>query len=411
MNKNYVYLWCSQFCSTIGSWIYYSFLFAVINQKFSATAIGWLVFSYTFPSIAVIPFIGVYIDRYDKKKILVLSYLISTIFPVILLVKFNLFTIYTCSFLSSCLFAISFIATRVIIRDMAVESKALIKLYSFLAFGFIFSTMLGGAIGGILVDWVNIKRILLLNVGLLLVSTISLLRLDVSLTCPNKNKKESVFSNFLNGSIIYVREKNIVKQVSSFCIIIFLGSIVNNFIITYVHHVFPFHKGLFGMFLFGGGFGSCIGWYLTSKFLSMRELSTLQNIFQLLVPVFALAILLLASAQNKALAIFVFLLFNMVSMVMKNITQSVVYLSTGGGYLGRIISIYNAQISLFSIFGALAGGLLIDKINVIKIYKLTGGFALVISLLLIIFNMRFFLSKAKTVFSKNMCNYLSKFKS
>jgi len=72
--KTFIIIWSGQFISRIGTAMTrFALLIWAYKQTGSATSVALLGFAAFLPMILISPFAGVWIDRFDRRKILILS--------------------------------------------------------------------------------------------------------------------------------------------------------------------------------------------------------------------------------------------------------------------------------------------------------------------------------------------------
>ena len=94
--KPFLYLWIGEIFTQIPTHLFNFFLIILVfNITHSNTAVSGVVLSFTIPAIFFGSIAGVYVDRWGKKKVLIMSNIIRAVLMIILIffIK-NLFVIY-----------------------------------------------------------------------------------------------------------------------------------------------------------------------------------------------------------------------------------------------------------------------------------------------------------------------------
>lgn len=166
--KNFMIFSISQSFSLFGDKLDYMAILAMISflaQKKNlnaSRAISFLSIIITLPTILFGPFAGVFIDRWDKKKILIycdfFRALLVAFIPFLILNTFNLSFVYIICFFVF-LFGLFFNATRLSILPYLVAKRRLLAANSFNNLLGRIATLLGMLVGGFIVDWQIWKRI------------------------------------------------------------------------------------------------------------------------------------------------------------------------------------------------------------------------------------------------------------
>lgn len=151
----------SQAVSLFGDKLNYMALLAMIayfSQKLnweSARAISFLSVVITLPTIIFGPFAGILIDRWDKRKVLLICdfsrAILVALIPIIILKTQSLFIVYSIAFLVF-LFGLFFNTSRLSIIPNLVAQSRLLAANSLLNFLGRIATFLGIFLGGIVVD-------------------------------------------------------------------------------------------------------------------------------------------------------------------------------------------------------------------------------------------------------------------
>lgn len=142
--RSFLYLWVGEVFIQVASNIFNFFLiFTVFKLTNSSTAVSGVVLSFTVPAILFGSIAGVYVDRWSKKKVLVITNTIRALLLIFLAFNLNnLFMIYFVSVLFSTLFQF-FIPAEAPIIPTIVKKELL--LHANALFGLaIFGSMLVG---------------------------------------------------------------------------------------------------------------------------------------------------------------------------------------------------------------------------------------------------------------------------
>src|SRR5437879_2955365 len=99
--KSFVYLLTSEIFTQLAVNIFNFFLILVVfEQTHSNTAVSGIVLSFTIPAIIFGSFAGAYVDRWDKKTVLIVSNTLQVFLLILLALSLQyVFMIYVVSFL------------------------------------------------------------------------------------------------------------------------------------------------------------------------------------------------------------------------------------------------------------------------------------------------------------------------
>lgn len=173
-NKNFSLLWTSQLISTMGSAL--TSLAAsiyVYRLTGSAASVGLMLIATAAPSLIVGLIAGVFVDRYDRKKIMVISNVIRAIlvFSIPFLVANNIAWLYIIVALSASIGQFFDPALESIMPEVASEEE-LAAANSMMAISSFGSTAIGFAASGLIASQADIRWAFYLDALSFLVSTL-----------------------------------------------------------------------------------------------------------------------------------------------------------------------------------------------------------------------------------------------
>lgn len=153
-NKEFLKIWISQLISSVCAYMLNFILMGIVYQATGSTvAIGLLWGFYILPSIALGPFVGVFLDYLDKKRILVFSSLIQALVVLLYLgVRQGIWPIYTIVLLYSLCDEFFNPAVSVLVPSL-VKKKELAVANSIFLFTVQGSFVLGFLIGGLILKF------------------------------------------------------------------------------------------------------------------------------------------------------------------------------------------------------------------------------------------------------------------
>jgi MFS family permease len=201
-SPNIIFLLISRIISIFGTEIY-NFTLALYILKVTGSGLSFavsLIFG-VLPRVILGPIAGTLADRIDRKKLIIISDILSAFIVFVLLIYSILFglkiySIYICSL---------FLNTTIIFFDIAftssipniVDDKKLMQVYSLDETINSLASIMSPFIGGILFVFININIFIFINVISFLLSTILELFIDF-----NYNKKEYKCNNIKNNNIL-----------------------------------------------------------------------------------------------------------------------------------------------------------------------------------------------------------------
>lgn len=179
-NKNFLILWAGQVFSQLADRIVLVVFIAVITAHFGAndTYNSYLYIAFTIPAILLTAVAGVFVDRWPRRAVLVLTSLMRALFVAFLPIaaKGGLLSIYTLAFLLSA-------ATQFFVPAEAATIPMIVRKADLLAANAMFTTTMmasvifGFALGDPLIELFSLKQVHWSIVGFFCLSTAILMLL------------------------------------------------------------------------------------------------------------------------------------------------------------------------------------------------------------------------------------------
>lgn len=231
-NRNYMLLWAGLTVSRFGYRFFnLAILWFVMQETGSALSLGMTVLCFTVPTIIIEPLAGVAADRFDKKKIMVLSDIFtgSTMLIIAILMIYGslalplLYALLVCLAASMALFNPS--ANSSI--PLLVQEEQLTKANSLNQLSTQGSNILGPALAGVLIGFVgNIGFLLIISGAAFIISAITESWIKVPrINNHKKDGKQSFVSEMLDGF-------QYVKKDKALLFLVIVGGIIINFFLA-----------------------------------------------------------------------------------------------------------------------------------------------------------------------------------
>lgn len=150
-NRDFLPLWSGLLVSNLGDWINYVAMYAVVYQQTrSALAVVGLRLIHIVPELLFASFAGVFVDRWNRKKTLVIAPLFSAVFVALLMFAHPVALIFVAEAaltLAAMVFepAVSATIPNIVGADNLVQANTLARTTETVA------TLVGGLVGGLLV--------------------------------------------------------------------------------------------------------------------------------------------------------------------------------------------------------------------------------------------------------------------
>tara|TARA_Y100000768_G_scaffold242069_1_gene183426 strand:+ start:2666 stop:3907 length:1242 start_codon:yes stop_codon:yes gene_type:complete len=398
-NKVYRKLWGIGFVQAIMRWMELTalgiFVFQLTESPFWVAMVG---FSHILPLFLFGSLLGLFSEKYQRKKIIFISYFILSIINLLLFLLaifefIELWHILLGTFFSGIIWAEDFPVRMGLISD-DIDESFLSK-----AVGLDLTTsnicrIIGPFIAGIYMSYIGIEAVYISGVIFMLVGSLIGYKLKES-NNSNVNTNDnfgSYFSNILEG-IKYIRSSNIIFPT------LIITVVMNIFAFSYRNMVpvigaeslliTPF---LVGVLISFEGIGATIA----STILSLKLNIQLSNRFYFFGCIIFLIMIFLLGINDKFLLAIIFMLLAGMSMASFGITQKLIIISNSDkAHRGRVLGVLAASIGTAPL-GAILLGFTASIFNAnmaLVIFSILG----LLLCLLVILNYRMFLSTDKSV--------------
>jgi MFS family permease len=257
-NRSFAVLWLGLLVSNLGDWINYVAMFTVVYEMtHSPLAVVGLRLVHIVPELVLGPFVGVFVDRWSRKKTLIVSPLVAAVFVALLVAAHPVALVYVAELvitLAGMFFdpAVSASMPNIVAPHHLVHANTLTRITSTV------STLVGGLMGGILVSGLGPR----FAFGLDAVSFLVIAVLVTTVHVPDVRTARSVASiehELLEG-MHYLRERPLVATVvTAGALFVFAPS--SMFTLGIVFSKSALHAGTagYGVLLAGLGAGSFLG--------------------------------------------------------------------------------------------------------------------------------------------------------
>lgn len=165
-NRNFFLLWSGGLISMIGNWMLMAALpFYVYQLTGSALATSGLLMAYLAPGMLFGSVAGVFVDRWDRKRVLVFgNFVQAAIIPLLLLVEANgwIWLIYVVAFAESTVSQFLAPAENALLPQL-VDEEHLVSANSLNALNDNLARIVGAALGGILLGTIGFNNVVLFD--------------------------------------------------------------------------------------------------------------------------------------------------------------------------------------------------------------------------------------------------------
>lgn len=396
-NRNFLIFFSSGFISAFGDSIYNIAIMWYILNTIPAGKSGIVLAIFTtsiiLPKILFGPFIGVFIDKYDRKKIMIYSDLFRALLIGVLFVSIHfkflpLIFIFITTFVSEAftlLFSTTFSSSiiNIIDEDLLLEANSMHRFINQI------STVLGAAIAGVLYYIITFEGIMLLNALSFIVSGIALRFIEYRTGKEKVKKSGMFFSDFMEGLDYLKRNQSLLTMAVFSMIMNFvfvpIFSIIIPKIIKYDLNLSSKEFGLYEAVLSTGVILSCLIVPISVKRIDIRRIFFGSLFIRTILFILLGSIPLFLKDNQQAnyssfliLTFIVFLIAGINSFINLPI-DSILQKSVENEYRGRFFGMYFTLKGICVPFGCFIFGIFSDYLNSFTIINITALVLLIVS--------------------------------
>jgi predicted MFS family arabinose efflux permease len=384
-HRDFTLLWSGGLIALAGDYILITALpFFIYSLTGSALAAGLLFTCYTAPSILFGSVAGVFVDRWDRKRTMVIANLLRAVVLLPLLFVRSpewVWVIYVALFAQTSI-ALFFVPAENALLPTLVGEQHLMAANSLNALNDSLARLLGPALGGMLLGLLGVSGVALANVTTYLIAAGMIALIVARATPPSQTRIATdarspwgaVWREWIDG-LRLVRQSRIVTGLFVVMATAMVGSgIINTLIVVFVQDVIGGDAVAFGWIMTLQGIGGIVGGVL------MGTLGARFNAPQLITAGLVLAgVVFLGMLYNATLTLtlalipligagFVAALVSIQTMLQRHVEDA---------YRGRVFASFSTIIAIASLFGTAFAGVLGDRIGAMPLlYTSAALFAL-----------------------------------
>lgn len=228
-NKDFIILWMGQNISKLGTSLYnIALMWYMYKKTGSAITLGISVLCFTVPAVLIAPLAGVFADRFDKKKIIIITDILNGIIMLIFsyfifLDRYPVYVMYIFTIISSMVSAVFNPAITSAI-PIIVDEKDLKGANTMNQIALQIINIFGPALAGIIIAFMSIWLLFLVNgLSFLICATIESFIMIPKNTILKNNY--AIVSQFKEGLIYVAKDKTLLYLVLA-------GGVIINFFLA-----------------------------------------------------------------------------------------------------------------------------------------------------------------------------------
>jgi predicted MFS family arabinose efflux permease len=389
-NKNFALLWTGGLISMIGNWMLMVALpFHVYSLTGSALAASGILMAMVAPGIFFGSIAGVFVDRWDRKKVMVIISALQamTILGLLLVRSVEwIWVIYLTTFLESSLKNFFGPAEGALLPNLVGEEH-LVPANALNALNDNLARIIGPAIGGLLLGTLGFQSVIWADAASYLIAMLLIILIQANNTAPirearsntdrkNPNPWRQMWAEWLAG-LQYIRYRKALKSLFIVMgIALFGDAILSAILVVFVQQDLGFNAIEFGWLMAARGLGGLIGGLLVGSV--GQKFSPLQLISGgLLVSGASIYVMLMRPPLPVLVGVLV--LIGPALMAWLISLQTIGQKETEDAYRGRVFGAIGTSTTFIMFFGSAIAGFMADQIGTVilvgaaaTIYMLAG---------------------------------------
>ncbi len=379
-NKAYLSLIASQTVSALGDWLDILAVLTLVAVKWNASpmAVSFLMLCFVGPMIVLGPFAGSLADKYDRKKIMIISDVVCAILVVGVAFSTTLWQVYLLVFLKSCFVALFMPAKNGKLKEI-VPNELIQQAMGISSIIDNSAKIIGPTLSGVLVASVGIQWAFYLDAVSFILSAILLYGVPktVHILKENNNdikKKESMASSIKEGYLFLKTIPSLLLSLFLFSLTMLVLQMADTQIVVLLREMFTDPTQVTGFTMAASGLGMIVCSLVITK-VKLPSVIVTTSIGGMGVGLIFALISVLAPFDESILIWLIPILgfiggssFGLASIPFQISVQT----QTPVTKTGRVFGTIGSLTTLATIIGMTMGGVLSQLIGVVETYIVSG---------------------------------------
>jgi len=386
--RNFTLLWFAGLISITGDWaLNVALPFFVYQMTGSALATGLMFMARTLPGVLLGSLAGVFVDRWDRKKTMVVVNLLATLLVFLILTVKSiewLWVVYLVAFVESAFMQFFAPAEKALLPRL-VEEKHLVTANSLSALNISLGMLIGPAIGGALMGLTGLTGVVLFDSASYLIAGVMIFLIAWSPDIISKKPDTTdpfrtwsgIWRDWLDG-LKLVKQSRPITTIFVAAAIAMLGEgIIQALLVLFVNLL----KGgalEFGWLLTLRGLGGLLGGLIFGKIGTKLKP---QRIFPWTLVGIGSLLLVMFNYPMLILALITLCLTGILAVGASATSTTMLQNGVSNGYLGRIFGVFGMIAALMTLVGQGSAGALADRWGVGVLLNIGGGLYLLSGLI------------------------------
>ena len=379
--RDFALLWLGGLISLTGDWVLYAALpFYVYDRTGSTVATAGMIVAALAPDILLGSVAGVFVDRWDRKRVMVVSNLLQAVVVLgLLLVRSDewLWVVYAAALAQSAIGAFFGPAEAALLPSLVGEER-LVQANSLNSLNNRLARLVGFPLGGTLLAWSGLGGVILLDSASFLIAAamISLIaarpravRGDAT-TQLARSAWARVWEEWVEGLRIVRGVRAVAILFVVLGVMTFGGTMLDPLYAPFVRDVLGGSARTFGWLLTAHALSGIVGGLLVGRFASVLSPRSLMGWGSITA---GLLLLLEYNLATLPVAVTVALLVGVTSVASSVGSQTLLQTSTPDEYRGRIFGALGTTGALMSLLGAALGGVLAEVFGLVPMLNVAAS--------------------------------------
>jgi predicted MFS family arabinose efflux permease len=373
-HKNFALLWSGGLISMIGNWMLFAALpFHIYSMTNSALATSGILMAMVAPGILFGSFAGIFVDRWDRKKIMVITSALQavTILSLLLVQSIEfIWIIYLTTFIESSLNHFFRPAEGALLPNLVGE-EYLMPANSLNALNDNLARIIGPSIGGLLLGIYGFQSVIWADVTSYVIAMVLILLIKAENTAPKrapdaetKNEVSNplrIFRREWLAGLKYIKSRRALKGLFIIMgIALFGDAILSAILVVFVQQDLGFSAVEYGWMMTARGIGGLIGGLLIGQFGSKFKPTQLISGGLL---ISGASIYLLLTLPSLLIIMSVLIIIGPALMAWLISLQTIAQKETEDSYRGRVFGTIGATSTFIMFFGSAIAGFMADQIG------------------------------------------------
>lgn len=378
-SRNIRLLFAAQSISFLGTWISLIALnVKAYNLTQSSLGVSAIFLLTALPSLLFGLIGSVYVDRIDRKKLLIAADIARLLITVLIVLANNILLLYLLTFLCASAGMIYRMARLAIVPQLALAKEELLTINALLSLTQTLTLTVGPAVGGVIIAYLGVGSAFALDAATFAVSAVLIARMIV----PGLNAGQLPSGwtlRHLQEGFRFVSANRAVRVIIVTTSAMMLGTgTINALEIVYARAVLHVDDTGFGLLVSSWGLGLLLGTLVVGRLGHRYELG---RVFILAMGLLGVMLSVYAYVSSLSVAVVIGIIGGASNGVLAMVLQTLLQRLTPADLLGRVGGFFTIARDVTALIAMVLAGLLADIVGVQLIFFVAGLLVIAASLL------------------------------